>query len=131
MCLVILSFAQSEDEQIIRSQMDQQIVSWNKADLEGFMESYWKNDSLLFIGKQGVTLGWKKTLENYKKGYPDTAALGHLFFDILLVKRLSPEYFYVVGKWHLSRTIGNLEGHYTLLFKKINGKWVIIADHSS
>jgi hypothetical protein len=57
--------------------------------------------------------------------------MGKLSFDILLVKRLSLEYFQVVGKWHLERSIGNLSGHYTLLFKKINGKWVIIADHSS
>jgi len=70
-------------------------------------------------------------LNNYKKGYPDTAAMGKLSFNIILVKKLSKEYYYVVGKWYLQRSMGDLNGHYTLLFKKENRRWVIIADHSS
>ncbi len=83
------------------------------------------------FGKSGVTRGWQPTLENYKKGYPDTAAMGKLSFDIITVKNLSPEYFYVVGKWMLKRSIGDLSGHYNLLLRKIKGRWVIVADHSS
>ena len=73
----------------------------------------------------------KQTLENYKKNYPDTLAMGKLDFDLIEVKRLSALYFFVVGKWQLTRSIGTLKGHFTLLFKKINKKWVIVADHSS
>ncbi|MBK8785651.1 MAG: hypothetical protein IPN43_03915 [Chitinophagaceae bacterium] len=67
----------------------------------------------------------------HKKGYPDTAAMGKLDFDLLEVKRLSVMYFFVVGKWHLNRSIGDVGGHFTLLFKKVKNKWVIVADHSS
>ena len=125
------SFAQSNDEQVIRNILNEQTKSWNKGELENFMSGYWKSDSLMFIGKSGVTYGWKNTLENYKKGYPDRTAMGELVFDIILVEKISPEYYHVVGKWLLKRTIGDLKGHYTLLFKKINGQWVIVADHSS
>jgi len=86
---------------------------------------------LMFIGKNGINWGWQTTLENYKKRYPDTTAMGKLSFDIILVKELSPGYCYVVGKWMLTRSIGDLSGHYDLLFRKINGRWLIIADHSS
>ena len=48
-------------------------------------------------------------------------AMGKLSFDIILIKELSPEYYYVVGKWMLNRSIGDLNGHYNLLFRKING----------
>ncbi|MBS1607391.1 MAG: DUF4440 domain-containing protein, partial [Bacteroidetes bacterium] len=111
--------------------MTKQTESWNKGDLESFMQTYWHSDSLMFIGKNGIKWGWQTTLDNYKKGYPDTAAMGKLDFNILVVKKLSGEYYYVVGKWHLQRTIGDLGGHYDLLFRKIKGKWLIIADHSS
>lgn len=124
-------FGQDKDEMEIRQMLAAQTSAWNRGDLEGFMETYWKSDSLMFIGKNGVSHGWKATLENYKKGYPDTAAMGKLSFDIIQVKRLSPEYFFVVGKWMLDRSIGNLSGHYNLLLQRIHGKWVIIADHSS
>jgi hypothetical protein len=119
------------DETAIRQLLDKQTQAWNRGDIETFMETYWKSDSLMFIGKSGVTYGWTNTLNNYKKGYPDTIAMGKLSFDILLIKRLSFQYFHVIGKWHLQRSIGDLSGHYTLLIKKIKGKWVIISDHSS
>src|SRR4030095_6557137 len=127
----LMAFTQSNDELTIRNILDNQVKAWNKGDVEGFMQGYWKNDSLMFIGKNGINWGWQKTLENYKKGYPDTTAMGKLSFDIIVIKKLSPEYYYVVGKWMLNRTIGDLSGHYDLLFKKINGSWLIIADHSS
>ena len=85
----------------------------------------------MFIGKTGVTYGWQNTLNNYKKGYPDAAAMGKLKFNILHVKKLSSLYYSVVGKWFLTRSIGNVDGHFTLLFKKIRGNWLIISDHSS
>jgi hypothetical protein len=123
--------AQSKASKEIIQVLDIQNKAWNEGDLIGFMDSYWKTDSLMFIGKSGVTYGWQNTLANYKKGYPDTAAMGKLTFDILHVKKLSNRYYSVVGKWFLKRSIGNVGGHFTLLFKKVGGKWVIIADHSS
>jgi ketosteroid isomerase-like protein len=131
LCFSILSFAQSKDETAIRKLLSDQTTAWNNGDVENFMKGYWKNDSLMFIGQSGVTYGWTNTLNNYKKNYPDAAAMGKLSFDIILVKKLSTEYYQVVGKWHLKRTIGDVSGHYTLLLKKINEEWVIIADHSS
>ena len=123
--------AQSKDETTIRRLLEEQRLDWNTGDKEKFMGTYWQSDSLMFIGKSGVTYGWQNTLNNYKKGYPDTAAMGKLQFDILEVKRLSVMYFFVVGKWHLTRSIGDVCGHFTLLFKKIKNKWVIVVDHSS
>jgi ketosteroid isomerase-like protein len=126
-----MTFAQLKDEVIIRKVLEEQRLAWNAGDIERFMGAYLQSDSLMFIGKSGITYGWQKTMDNYKKGYPDTAAMGKLDFDILEVKRLSVLYFFVVGKWHLTRSIGDVGGHFTLLFKKIKNKWVIVADHSS
>lgn len=123
--------AQSKDELSIRTILATQTSEWNKGNLESFMKGYWESDSLTFIGKSGITYGWKKTLDNYKKGYPDTAAMGKLNFELVTVKRLSKDYFFVVGKWHLTRSIGNIGGAYTLLFRKIKNQWVIVTDHSS
>jgi ketosteroid isomerase-like protein len=125
------TFAQKGEEGKIRQLLHAQTESWNRGDIEGFMQTYWKSDSLMFIGKSGVTRGWQKTLENYKKGYPDTVAMGKLSFNILSVRQVSGEHCFVVGKWMLKRSIGDLSGHYTLLLQKIKGQWVIVADHSS
>ncbi|MEI7736002.1 MAG: DUF4440 domain-containing protein [Ferruginibacter sp.] len=129
--VITAAHAQSKDETAIKNAMDEQLAAWNAGDIDRFMGTYWQSDSLMFIGKSGVTYGWKKTRENYKKNYPDTAAMGKLKFDIIERKRLSVLYFFVVGKWHLTRSIGDIGGHFTLLFKKVKNKWVIVADHSS
>lgn len=123
--------AQSKDEAAIKEVLNKQNIAWNRGDIDAFMEGYWKNDSLMFIGKSGITYGWQNTLNNYKKGYPDTAAMGKLTFTLISFKRLSEKYYRIVGKWFLKRTIGDTGGHFTLLFEKMNGKWVIIEDHSS
>ena len=122
---------QNADEKAIRQLLSRQTAAWNNGDIEGFMNGYWENDSLMFIGQSGVTYGWKNTLNNYKKNYKDTVAMGQLNFNLLKIKMLSNEYYHVTGKWHLKRTIGDLSGHFTLVFRKIKGKWVIISDHSS
>ena len=123
--------AQSKQEKIILGILDRQTQAWNRGDIDAFMNGYWENDSLMFIGKSGVTYGWANTLNNYKKGYPDTAAMGKLTFTLIQVKKLSGKYYHVTGKWFLKRSVGDVGGHYTLLFRKIRGRWVIISDHSS
>jgi hypothetical protein len=127
----VVSPAQKNAREKILTLLDTQTQAWNRGDLEGFMKGYWENDSLRFIGKSGITYGYNNTLNNYKRGYPDTAAMGKLQFTILVVKKLSPRYYEVVGKWYLKRSIGDVSGHYTLLLRKINSKWVIVSDHSS
>ncbi len=125
------SFSQSKDENAIRKLMDDQTIAWNKGDIDGFMQGYWKHDSLMFIGQSGVTYGWTNTINNYKKNYPNTDAMGKLTFTLIQVKKMSDKYYHVIGKWFLKRTIGDVGGHFTLVFEKIDGKWLIISDHSS
>ncbi len=123
--------AQNKAETAIRAIMAEQELAWNRGDIPAFMDGYWNSDSLRFVGTRGLTFGWQKTLDNYKKGYPDREAMGKLKFSIISVELLSKTSAFVIGKWHLTRSIGDLGGHYTLLWKKIKGKWVIVADHTS
>ncbi|RYF82913.1 MAG: nuclear transport factor 2 family protein, partial [Chitinophagaceae bacterium] len=111
--------------------LKKQETAWNNGDLNGYMQGYLNSDSLSFIGKNGITYGWQQTLDNYKKSYPDTAAMGKLTFTILQSELLGPKSAYVTGKWHLTRKAGNLQGHFSLLWKKLNGQWFIVSDHSS
>lgn len=123
-------YAQNKDVTAIKALLTRQKDDWNKGDVTKFMQGYWESDSLLFIGKS-ISNGYQQTLDNYKKGYPDTAAMGHLDFEFVAFRKLSPEYYFVIGKWHLKRSIGDVGGAYTLLFKKMKGIWTIVVDHSS
>lgn len=122
---------QSGDESEIKKILSDQTMAWNQGSVEEFMKGYWNNDSLIFIGKSGVSYGYQQALENYKKNYVDTAHMGKLFFTLLKLKKLPPHYYLVIGKWYLKRSVGDIGGIYSLLFQKINGKWLIVLDHTS
>ncbi|HLK30732.1 MAG TPA: hypothetical protein VKT28_19295 [Puia sp.] len=134
LCLLFVSgfvFAQSADELAIKKLMAEQTNAWNKGNIDEFMKAYWNNDSLAFIGHGGITYGYNNTLNNYKKNYNDSSKMGKLFFKLITLKKLSPEYYFITGTWFLKRSIGDIGGYYTLLFRKIKGQWYIITDHTS
>ena len=133
--LLLLNFsklsAQANFTESVRNIMQAQTQAWNKGNIAEFMQGYWNSDSLLFVGKNGPVYGYTTTLENYKKNYPDTVVMGKLQFNLLSIQQISPTHGFVLGKFLLTRKIGNASGYFTLWLRKINGKWLIIADHSS
>ncbi|MCC6182655.1 MAG: nuclear transport factor 2 family protein [Bacteroidia bacterium] len=122
--------AQNPDQQKVEALMHQQEACWNRSDIDGFMTTYWKSDSLQFIGSKGITYGWQATLNNYKKSYPNKASMGELKFTILSNQQFSDNVIYIIGKWELRRE-KPVGGYFTLLWKKINNQWVIVTDHTS
>ena len=123
--------AQTDRAEILAT-LDRQVAYWNEGKIDSFMIGYLPTDSLMFIGKSGLDYGYLNTLENYQKHYPDKASMGTLLFAIQNLKPLGSKYYFVVGKWSLKRPEkGDLTGYFSLLWKKIKGKWKIIADHSS
>lgn len=120
-----------DDVMAIRKLLFLQVVEWNKGSVEGYMHGYWENDSLLFIGSKGPRYGYQATLTKYKESYPDADHMGHLTTTITSMQKLSPDYYFVVGKWALTRKAGDVDGSFTLLLRKIKGAWVIVSDHSS
>ena len=134
----MFSQAKTTDILVVLENMKNQEKSWNNADISGFMNYYWNNDSLKFIGSKGITYGWQKTYDNYVKSYPTKEAMGLLTFAIIETTKISNNYIFVIGKWDLkkatsagSATNKPSGGYFTLLWRKINGNWVIVTDHTS
>ncbi len=121
----------AQDKQAIIKLMNDQQTAWNKGDINSFMQGYWKSDSVMFIGKSAPLYGWQNTLNRYKKAYPNKAAMGKLTFGLIKINVLDKENAFVLGSWHLDRKAGALGGYFTLWFKKINGEWKIVCDHTS
>jgi hypothetical protein len=121
---------QQAKEEILKS-MRQSQEYWNSGNLEGFMHNYWQSVSLKFIGKTGITYGWNATLQRYKASYPDKARQGTLKFDFIHLDKISEDAWCQVGKYTLDRGKKSLSGHFMLIWRKINGQWRIVADHSS
>lgn len=118
-------------KQTINALFEQQIRAWNDGNVNDFMLGYWNDERLIFVGSTGPTYGYQNTLEGYKKRYPDRAAMGRLAFDILEKKQWDKRTIQVIGKFTLYREKDTPTGHFSLLVRKIKGKWLIVSDHSS
>lgn len=117
--------------QEVAAVMEKQQYAWNHGDLEGFMQGYWRSDSLMFIGKSGVTQGHAATLSRYQAGYPDLETMGQLTFTNLKWLSIGSDHGWLLGEWKLERSNGEGSGGmYTLLWRRRGGSWVIVADHS-
>lgn len=135
LCLMLTygSYAQNEeaDKKAIQKVLKEQRLAWSKNNIEKFMEGYWKSDSLKFYGANGVTSGYDATLARYKKAYPTEDHTGTLSFRINDISKICDDAYFVLGEYHLKREVGNADGIFMLVFKKIDGEWKIIADTSN
>jgi len=115
----------------IKSVLSKQLICWNKGDIEGFMLGYWQSDSLEFTSGSEMTKGWEKTLERYKKAYPNQESMGTLQFEIGEVTFITITSATLSGKWELIRKSDNPKGSFLLTFNKIEGQWFIIKDYTT
>jgi len=119
-----------QDRIEIMTILNQQEQDWNNNDFEGFMEGYWKSDSLYFYSGAKLKSGWQTTLNSYLKSYPDKSYSGTLKFNIAQISVINTDSYFVMGEYHLTREVGNANGTFMIIFKRIDGEWKIIADSS-
>ena len=110
--------------------VENQSASWNRGDIGEFMEPYWHDERLTFSSGGKTKRGWQATFENYKKNYPDRETMGKLTFTEMETQELGPDAILMLGNWHLERAIP-VGGNFSLVWKRIDGKWLIVHDHSS
>jgi uncharacterized protein (TIGR02246 family) len=117
----------------IKQVLADQVVAWNRADIDAFMSSYKNSPDTTFIGKT-IQHGWQQVLERYKHGYPTKEAMGTLEFDDLNVRMLGADYAVATGKFHLTRNAaggGDASGVFSLVWEKTSEGWKIILDHTT
>ena len=130
--LALVVPAAHADDRAIRKVLDDQVVAWNKGDLDAFMAGYWNSPELTFISGRDLTRGYQATLERYKKKYQaEGKEMGKLAFTDLVVTPLAADVALVTGKWELTLSKEIVGGRYTLVVKKLPAGWRIVHDHTS
>ena len=115
----------------IRAMLERQDQAWNRGDIEAFMEHYLKSDELSFSSGGETIYGWQATRDRYKKRYPSAERMGHLTFSDLEIHPLGRGAALVLGRWHLDREPDSVGGNFSLVLRRIDGRWVIVHDHTS
>jgi L-asparaginase / beta-aspartyl-peptidase len=115
----------------IKAVLPAQAEAWNRADIDRFMEYYWRSDDLTFSSGGKTTRGWSSTLANYKRRYPTAEKMGKVSFGQIEIVPLGATAALVLGRWNLRRDDDPVGGNFSLVFRHIDGKWRIIHDHTS
>jgi ketosteroid isomerase-like protein len=132
MTLILLLLLATTPEADLKSVLTTQSAAWNRGDLDGFLAPYWHSEELSFFSNGTATKGFAATAERYRKRYGTAKeTMGHLDFDNLQVTMLGPEGAAIRGRFKLQMKDSNPTGIFTLLLRKIDGKWTIIHDHTS
>ncbi len=96
LCFYTNAQAQLSEKEAVIAVLESQRSAWNKGNIEEYMEGYWKSDSLVFVGKSGPQYGWNKTLQNYKKSYPNKDAMGELQFNFISIEIIGNDQAFVL-----------------------------------
>jgi len=115
----------------VDSVLTAQAEAWNAGDIAGYMEGYWKSDSLLFTSGGNVRRGWRETFEKYSASYDTPEKMGKLRFSGLEYHHPVPGAAWVFGRWELERKGDRPGGVFTVILKKFPQGWRIVHDHTS
>ena len=115
----------------IISVLKEQEKSWNKGNIESFMQGYIKSDFLVFNGSKGPFYGWDSVKDRYLKTYPSKDKMGKLNFKIQNISLISSNVAQLLGQFFLNYPNKQVSGYFTLVFIKTKGKWLILSDHTS
>jgi ketosteroid isomerase-like protein len=122
-----------EDKEVaaVRAVIEAQQAAWNRGDIDGFMAGYAKEETTTFVSGDTITRGWQTVLDRYRKNYDSRAKMGTLTFSELEFKPLSPVYIMATGRWQLARDADTPHGRFTLIFRRTQGGWRVVHDHTS
>ena len=115
----------------IRSVLQAQQDSWNRGDVDGFMNGYARSASTVFISEDTITRGWQTVRDRYKQKYSNRAKMGTLAFSDLKITLLSSDFAVASGRWRLKRANDQPHGRFTLILKRLPEGWRIVHDHTS
>lgn len=128
--VVFASLAQSKDEKAILELMREEERAWNSGNIEAYVDLYAAHDSTRMIYSSGAVYGKDSILAFYKKYWPKER-MGQLTLDGERLEKLSDEYYYVSGFFHVRYPDGkSINGRFSGLMKKIKGRWYLYTDHS-
>ena len=123
----------AEWDRAVRAVLERQVADWNRGDLDGFLNGYWKSPKVVFQSGGERFDGWEAVRERYRRRYQaEGRAMGRLEFSELDVEALGPEVALVRGRWRLAIPDGTRPGGlFTVIFRKLPEGWKIVHDHTS
>jgi hypothetical protein len=127
----------------VASLLAKQASAWNAGDLKGFCAVY--AEDATYVSSTGRTGGREAILARYRERYPDSAAMGHLSFEVVETRPISGVEITMLGdaapgsvhgvsavaRWRLSYEDRDPAEGWTLIVLRRRGDgWEMVQDAS-
>lgn len=118
-----------EKKKLLIGILEKQESDWNHGNLKGFLSAYWDSDTLRSVSVRGIYYG-KDRLQSYLKStFPDSASMGNLSYDVVHIELLGDNDALLTGKWLRKNDKKFRGGYFSILLRKLQGRWQIVAEH--
>lgn len=118
-----------EKKKVLIGVLEKQESDWNRGDLKSFLAAYWNSDTLRSVSVRGLQYGWDRLQGNLSRTFPDSASMGHLDYDVIHIEMIGDNDALLTGKWLRKNDKKFRGGYFSILLRKINGRWLIVAEH--
>lgn len=118
----------------VKAALDTQVAAWNSGASQPGSSVYFDSPEMLWVNRTGVRKGNAPIQASYRRTAASTnpAPAGVYSYEPLHMERLAPNCVYFVMRWKYEMNGRPPQtGVTSLVWKKINKKWVIVAEHAS
>ena len=110
--------------------------TWNRGDLDAFVNDYLLGAETTYIGSRGVLRGTDAIRQAYAPRFAPGGIRDSLSFELMDVDPLAPDVVNVIATYILARHVGARDsvtsrGPTSLVMRRVDGRWRIVHDHSS
>lgn len=106
-------------------------AAWNRGDLAGYLDSYWKSEKIRWVSGGTVLYGFEAIAAGYRRRFAPPRPMGTLTISGLEIDLVSETDAVVFGHWALAMADQAPHGVFTVHARRIAGEWLFISDHAS
>src|SRR5688500_5768863 len=116
----------------VKAALDEQVAAWNEGTSEKPTSVYHDSPEMLWVNRTGIRKGFEPVRAAYRRDSNSRPSIGTYSYEPLHIERLSPSCVYFVIQWKIDRNGRSaMNGVTSMVWKRVNKKWVIAAEHAS
>ena len=120
-----------DPEKEIYDQVNRAVEAWNRHDLDGYLDGFWRSDSLILVVEGETVRGWDLLSKALHTGYPNPTEMGNVTLDRVQVQMLSSDLALALTWDTVSFPKKKEFGTSTIVMKKLPEGWRVAVMHTS
>lgn len=122
-------------DKLVRDTLQLQVDTWNRGDLEGFINTYDRSPSLTFVSSNPTTgptisRGFDPLLARFQAAYPPGKTGRLEISDVEVTPLASGDAAWVLARYRLTGDAAQ-SGVFTLILRRVGDVFRIVHDHTS